>query len=761
MKAKQLNTTMKAIAAFTTSMLVASNALSQEAETYVLEELIVTAQKRSESIQDIPISITAFSDKQLNSLGIYETGDLGQFVSGLEIGNSSGEGSQLIFFLRGAGLNDFNTNNAGPVGLYSDEVYVSSPALSPFQLFDAERIEILKGPQGTIYGRNTTGGAIKFITKKPTRDTKIAGRWRIGNFGTNALEGSVSGALSDTVSGRVAVTKEDSDGFGTNQLDGSDTNGVDTGAYRGLLLIEPSDDLSILLNVHGAQVDSPGSSFSPLGTLDPTTGEVCSDELIAANRCVDLLGYRSPDNELEGNYNSINNISLKTTGAYAEINYDFNDLTFTSVTAYDELERSLPEESDGSPASILSIDYGVDSETFSQEFRLTGATSKMDWLAGAFYLEEDISQNQSIDLFRSFRAFTGGQADPSGSVTGAPILFARALNNQHLETAAAYGQASFQITDTLSATLGGRYTKETRDFDAIAQFEEPETFGPEPLPVYSFTGLKTSSDAFSYRAALEYKPSNTSLFYASVSRGFKSGGFNGGFLDLNLELAERQLEAYDPEFVTAYEVGYKSDFLDSRLRFNASVFYNDFKDLQVFSQVNNGSLPVLVLDNASNAESSGVEFDLAAILADGLTLSINAAFIDSELKDFISSDTGQNFSGNQIAQTPETSISSLLKYERGIFNGGMMTAQASVAYKDDLFFTTENNPLVGQEAYTLVNARLAYTTPSERWTFTAFVNNLTDERYKTNVSDIRDITASYVRTFGTPRTYGLEVAINF
>lgn len=755
------NTKMTALALCLAPLFITTNVSAQLVDEYVLEELIVTAQKRSESVQDIPISIAAFSDKQLTSLGIYETGDLGQFVPGLEIGNSSGEGSQLIFFLRGAGLNDFNTNNAGPIGLYSDEVYVSSPALSPFQMFDAERVEILKGPQGTIYGRNTTGGAIKFITKKPTRETKVSGRWRFGNNGANTVEGAVSGSLSETVSARVAISKDDSDGYGTNLSDGSSVNGVDTGAYRALLNIEPNDDLSILLNVHGARVDSQASSFSPLGTLDPITGEVCGNAAIAANQCVDRLGYQSPDNELDGNYSSNENVYLRTTGAYAEVNYDVGDITFTSVTAFDTLDRTLPEESDGNPFSVFSVNYGVESDTFSQELRLTGSTSNMDWLAGVFYLDEEIIQSQTIDLFREFRAFTGGLADPTGAITGAPILFARGINTQQLETGAIYGQVNYQLNDSWAATVGVRYTEESRTFNAIGQFEEPETFGPEPEISYRFSGLETSSDAFSYRLAVEYKPTNEALFYGSVSRGFKSGGFNGGFLDLDLELAAIQLEAYDPEFVTAFELGYKADFLNSRLRFNAAAFYNDFTDLQVFSQVNDGTLPILVLDNASDAQSSGIEIDVAAVLTDEWTVTLNAAFIDSELINFVSTNVGEDFSGNQIAQTPETSISGILSYERSLWNGGSLNVQGSFAYKDDLFFTTENNPLVGQEAYTLLNARMGYTPLSKNWSITAFVNNLTDERYKTNVSDIRDITASYVRTFGSPRTYGLELSFEF
>ena len=756
---------LKAVAAFLCAPLLVNNASAQQSDVegqgdteIYLEELIVTAQKRSESVQDIPISVSAFSDDQLNALGITQSGELGQFVPGLEIGNSSGEGSQLILFLRGAGLNDLNTNNAGPVGIYSDEVYVSSPALSPFQLFDAERVEVLKGPQGTIYGRNTTGGAVKFITKKPTREAKYSGRWRIGNAGRTTLEASASGPLSETVSARVAVIKEDSDGFGTNLLDGSDINGTDSSAYRALVQFEPNDKLNVLVNVHGANVNSQATSFSPLGTLDPVTGQECSDERILANECVDRLGYRAPDNELDGSFNEVDDVDLSTIGGYVQVDYEFGENTFTSVTAYDELERSLPEESDGSPNSLLSINFGVESETFSQEFRLTGSRGNVDWLAGAYYLNETLNQDQSIDLFRSLRAFTGGAPDVSGSLTGAPIFFARSINEQRLETAAVYTQFNFQLNESLALTLGGRYTDETREFDALTQFEEP---GVDPVVNFDFRDLETSSDAFSYRAALEYKPNYTTLYYGSVSRGFKSGGFNGGFLSISPEDSLRQLEPFDPEFLTAYEVGVKADFLDSRVRVNAALFFNDFSDLQVFSQVNTGDIPILVLDNASDAESKGLEIEATALITKGLTASLSAAFIDSELKNFVASDTGLDFSGNNIAQTPETSISGILAYEMGLRNGGKLNAQASFAYKDDLFFGTENNPLVGQSAYTLVNTRVAYTSPSEIWTVSAFVNNATDERYTTNVSDIRDITASFVRTFGLARTYGLELRVDF
>lgn len=735
---------------------------AQEAEEQVLEELIVTAQKRAETTQSVPISITAINGDQLNEIGIDESDELGQFIPGLEISTSSGEGSQLITFLRGAGLNDYNTNNAGPIGIYSDEVYISSPALTAFQFFDTQRVEVLKGPQGTLYGRNTTGGAIKFISKKPTLETDGYFRLKAGNFGMTSVEGALSLPLSDTLAGRVAMIKSESDGYVTNLVDGSAQNGNDSGAYRAFLKYEPNDQLSILANFHGAVVDSFTSKFNPLGTINPATGGRCDNAAILANQCVTVLGYKSPDNPYEGNFNPAERMNMDSKGGYLQVDYIMeNDVTFTSVTSFDELDRTLPEETDATPNQILEIDYGVDSETFSQELRLSGE-GEIDWLLGGFYMSEDLNQNQGIDLFRSLRAFTGGLADPTGEATGgAPIFFARLLNNHSLDTFAVFGQMSYAVNESLNLTIGGRYTDEERSFTGKSQFEEAQTFGPAPIVSYSFDNLKTESDAFSYRLALDYSPSDTTMYYASISRGFKSGGFNGGFLAVDPRVIERQVQPYDPEFVTAYELGMKSDFADGRMRFNAAVFYNDFSDLQVFTQVSTGILPVLVLDNASDAESKGLEFELVALVTDGLTFSLNGAFISSELKNFQTEAVGGNYSGNQIANTPEKSLTAALNYDYYLSNGGKLNFISTLAYKDDLFFTTENSPLLRQEAHTLVNARVGYLSASEKWGLSFFVNNLTDEFYLTNATDSSDITASIVRTLGMPKNYGVEFNYNF
>ena len=763
MKMAILKASLLATAAFTSLSFVAAaqdeavDAQAEEAATRTLGTVTVTAQKRAQNLQDVPISINAYTGDTLEDLGISETSQLGELIPGLEISTSNGEGSQTLIFLRGAGLSDFNTNNASPVGIYTDEVYVSSPALTAFQFFDTERVEVLKGPQGTLYGRNTTGGAIKFIANKPSDEFELDATASYGRFDTTTLDAAVSGPISDTVRARLALAKRDSDGFGTNLVDGSSTNGTDSFAYRGFIEADLSDDFSILANIHGANVDSQGAAFRPVGTtLDGVTP--CSNEMILAGGCVDVLGYAAPADEYDGNYNPIQDIDLDSIGGYIQADWDIGNVTLTSITAYDDLERLLPEESDGSPLQLFSAEFGVESQTFSQELRASGGSDNVNWLAGLFYLTEDLDQDQTVDLFRELRAFTGGLSDPEGTVTGAPILFARVNNSQEIESTALFGQADFALTEKLTLTLGARYTDETREFSARGQLEDEIAFGA-PIVLYDQKNLETSSDAFSWRVAADYQATDDALLYGSIARGFKSGGFNGGFLSLDPAEALIQLQPFDPEFLTAYEVGIKSDWLDNRLRLNAAIFYNDFSDLQVFTLVNTANLPLNILDNASGGEVVGLEFDITALPTDNLTLGLSGTFQDSELTNFVSNG-GADFSGNSIANTPETSITGLARYDHDLGSIGALSFQGSAAYKSEVFFSTENNPVIAQDGYTLVNLRAQFTPDAGRWHAAVFVENATDEFYVNNVVDLSDF-GFLQQILSPPQTYGIEIGVSF
>ena len=527
----------------------------------ILDSIVVTAQKKEENLQNVPISISAFSGDDLATLGLNQSNELGQFIPGLEISTSSGQGSQLIVFMRGAGLNDFNTNNSGPIGIYADEVFVSSPILTSFQFFDAERLEVLKGPQGTLYGRNTTGGAIKFISNKPTDEFEFKARGSYGRFDTTEIEAAISGPITDRIRARAAVIKNDSDGYVKNLVTGDYENGVDTIAWRGIVDFDATDNFTIRGSVHGASSDSPG--FKP-------------NQLSVGPGGADALGYSAPADVFTGEYNENKKNDLSSIGGYVEAKWDLPAFTVTSISAYDEVDSVVAEETDGSPLSMISIDYGVESETFTQELRFNGQFGRVEWLLGGYYLTEDLTQNQTVDLFRELRVFTGGLSDPNGDITGAPVLFDRTLNDQETKSVAVFAQTEIALTDALTVTLGGRYTDEERKFGATSTLEDEALFGPDGVPIYNFTGLKLHDDAFSWRFGIDYALGDQALLYASASRGFKSGGFNGGFLAFDPVEAALQLDPYQPEFVTAYEVGFKSDLLDNRLRLNGAFFYNDF-----------------------------------------------------------------------------------------------------------------------------------------------------------------------------------------
>lgn len=737
----------------------------------LLDEIVVTAQKKAENSQDVPIAISAFSGDALEAIGLSESDELGQFVPGLEIASTSGEGSQLVVYLRGAGLNDFNNNNSGPIGIYSDEVYISSPVLTSFQFFDTERLEVLKGPQGTLYGRNTTGGAIKFISNKPTEEFSLSGRAAYESFDTTVFEGAVSGPIADNVRGRFAVNKSDSDGYVDNLLTGEPENGTDTLYWRGILDVDVSENVFVRANLHGAKVDSKAFKYNNFGIGPGGT---------------DALGYASPDDIYTGEYNRDGRVNTDAIGGYLEAKIDFGNVNLTSITSYDTVDYFQPEETDGSPANLLYVEYAVESDTFMQELRLDGTIgSSLNWLAGVFYLDETLDQDQSIDLFGDVAAFTGGLADPFGVATGgAPVIFARTLNEQDTESYAIFGQGDFAISDRLTATVGARYTKEKREFLASAQLEDdegfifpvfdamgdfvidPNTMGPATailpagvIPVYEFPDLSLSDDAFSWRLGLDYKANDDTLLYASIARGFKSGGFNGGFLNLDPAISEILVQPYDPEFLTAYEVGLKTDLFDNRLRLNASAFYNDFKDLQVFTLINTGTLPLQVLDNSSAAEVKGFELDATFYPTSNFLMNLSASFMDAKLKDF-QTDGGADFSGNKIAYTPDTSISGLARYDHDLSGNGSVYVQSSFAYKSDQFFSTENDPIASQDAYTLVNARLGYESENGEWGVALYGKNLGDTEYLTNVTSFSDF-GFYSRFVGRPRAYGVELTFDF
>jgi iron complex outermembrane receptor protein len=737
-------------------------------------DIVVTAQRREQNLQDVPVAVTAFAGDALADLGIQSSSDIAGVVPNLEIGLPGGAGNQPLIYIRGVGLSDTNRNNSGPNGVYMDEVYISSPSAQTFQLFDLERVEVLKGPQGTLYGRNATGGAINFIAAKPSRDFQAQASLSYGSFDTITGEAAIGGPISDSVRFRIAGTGTHANGYIHNLLTGRRENGQGSFALRGQLAVDVTDNFDALVNVHGGRVDVRSPQFRSLGLLDPDTGFTtpCAADAIMANRCGNVLGYVSPEGFYDGNYDRSDRLKSKNWGTAVRLNWDLGDVTLTSISAYDFDDKLHQEDSDASPAALLHLTYGVRSKTVTQELRLSGSTGSVTWVAGGYYLHEVLKQDQTGDLFRDLRVLTpDGGADPEGLTTGgAPVLFSRTLNRQTTEAAAIFGQAEIELAPSLRATVGGRYNYERKRFRAAAQFEdEIMTFSDEDgnivtapvpggiLPLYAFDNRK-SFDNVSFKVGLDYDITDDVMAYATISTGFKSGGFNGGYLSFDPVEAEEQAKPFNEETLTAYEIGLKSTLLDRRLRFNAAAFYYDYKDLQLYTLINTGAIPVSLLANAANATIYGAEFEMIARPVDRLDITLNLGLLDTEIKDFVSA--GTDYSGNRLALSPKVNFSGVANYEIPLSNAVALALQPSVSYRSSQFFSTDNNPLLKQKGYWLLGGRIAVKDEDGRWEAALFGRNLTRKKYINFAVDLADF--GFVEQFqGQPRSFGVEFRVKY
>jgi iron complex outermembrane recepter protein len=731
-----------------------------------LQTIIVTAQRRSEDIQDVPISIQAFTGKELQERGIKSSVDIDQLTPNVDIALPSGVGNQPIITIRGIGLNDYDTNNAGPNGVYADDVYLSNPSSQSFQTFDLERVEVLKGPQGTLYGRNTSGGAINFISAQPTSSFVANFHADYSSYNTVNLEGAVSGPLSNDWEGRFAFVENHSEGYLYNSyLD--EYNSTQNYALRAMLRFKPSDSFSILFSVHGGQVNNPFAGYQHLGDFVPGTQfnavpTQCSVQQTYANKCTDLFGYGHVGGFYDQASEQQDRTKMNSLGGSTRVEAKLGDLNLTSISAFEHLDKVDNEDGDSTPYRMLEATYGVQSNAFTQEFRLSKTSDRYNWVAGVYYLYENLHQDQPLALLLDGDEFFGAGAFDGVAVTQFDT------SRQVTKSYAAFGQSEFHLTDDLKMTLGGRFTSEKKNFqyEGAAQYQEGgiDNFGPV-IPLASVDN-NLSDSAFSWRAGLDYTITNGVMAYASVATGFKSGLFNGTFLSTNPAEIERQLTPVQPEKVTAYEVGIKSSLFSDRLIANAAVFYNDYRDMQVFVSVppipGGGGAPLQVLDNAQRAHTQGAELSLLGKPWSPLTLSAQVGFLQTELDKFVADvDPSQpNYSGNQLPLSPRWSVVLAGDYKIP-FGTNALDFQANASYKDHQFFDVSNDPYITQDAYWIANARIAYQFVSDNFEIAAYMRNIGNRQYYVDKFDLTVPFGFIQGIVGAPRTTGIEFNARF
>ncbi|MFI4934091.1 MAG: TonB-dependent receptor [Caulobacterales bacterium] len=758
-----------------------------------VREVVVTAQRRTQNIQDVPGSVQAVSSAQLLSLGIKSTQDLGQITPNVTIISPIGAGNQPLITIRGIGLNDFDTNNAGPNGVYVDDVYLSAPGVQNFSMFDIAQVQVLKGPQGTLYGRNTSGGALLFTSNRPTDHFTADLHGEYGNYNTLQLMGAVGGPLAPGLDGRIAVVVNHSDGYMHNFLTGHPYDNVNNEAIRLQLQYEPNDKLKLYFNTTIGYLNNHPQPYGHIGTFVTGTQNTpsptpCTPAQAFAGGCVDLYGYGTPP-QWQGAFAQTKNLTNLAAITQFRADYKAGPITLTSITSWQYDKKFHPEDTDGDPLNLIRATYGVNSNTYTQEFRAAQDEKNFNWVAGAYYLHETLKQNQPLSLFFDGDLGGGFGITPGpGAFDGiAQIIYDN--SSQTTDTAAVFAQGDY-TWDKLTLTLGGRYTWERKNFlyAQSIQFQGGGrgNYGPLMYPAppppgctdncsnnlqltpFGFPPLNQSASNFTYRAALKYQITDQAQVYGSVSSGFKSGDFNGSFLSNDYNTVLVQLRAVKPEQVTAYEIGEKATFFDRRLTLNAALFYNAYSNEQVFATVlttltlaNGGVVPIqaLVLGNIKSSHTEGAEFQITAVPIDGLTIDLEPALLQTKVDNGLFPG-GANFTGNQLANAPKFTFTAVVEYRWALANGDDIHFRWNSNYRSHYWFDSTNDPYIQQNGYWLHNLNIDYES-RQHWVAGVFVRNIANEKYNLTSSDISSPFGFLEPVEGPPRMYGVELTYHY
>lgn len=717
----------------------------EDASARRLESIVVTAQKRAEDVQDVPIAITALSSSTLEKQRVTDVTSLDNLVPGLRIAAADAAANPKIF-IRGAGLNDFNPTSSSGVGLYADGVYIGSPLAQFSTFYDLDRVEVLRGPQGTLYGRNTTGGAINVISKRPTFSPEGYASIEAGNFGSVELNAAYGGPIvGDKLAFRVAGQYAEDDGFSTNAVTGNKVNNAERYAVRGSLLYTPDDLTDILLTVNtfsnrGGAVQPKSRQLFPVDPSAVGPDGVCAPAFFRSGLCTDALGFADTNADpytITADVEGKDKVDLWS--AALTIDREIGDLTLTSITAYQDVERSAHENTDSSPLQMLEAFYNNTQEQFSQELRLASDGERLKWVVGGYYMKDTTTSDSAYDILRILRPLFITPENPTGVSPENSVIYLGYPYTQKTDSYAVFGQADYELAPGLILTAGLRWSADEKSMDY-------STLAEGVLPVFSYRADKTFSD-WSGKIGLKYDLTDTTNIYASYSRGYKSGGFFGGNAD-----SPEQIAPYENETVNAYEIGSKSDLWDNRLRMNLSGFYYDYQDIQAYSTVERNGLTVQVLDNAAGAEMYGAEAEFTVMPIENLDLSLGLAWLHAKYGDYNS--LGDDYSGNQMPQAPEYSLTSRAAYAIHTKTGVVITPSVDVSYRSKVYFDSTMRERLSDPELWLVGAELSVMSPDGSIEAGLWGRNLTDEAYLTSANPIDSLGVDLL-TYSRPRSAGL------
>jgi iron complex outermembrane receptor protein len=697
-----------------TALLLAAPALAQTAGDDAADgDIVVTATKTGATrLQDTPLAVTAFNAETLDKVAVKDIRDLVSLTPNLLV-TQNASFSQV--YIRGIGSNNVFGGSDPSSTIHQDGVYLARPASYLTNFLDVERIEVLRGPQGTLYGRNSVGGTINVISRKPgsALDAKVQATY--GNYDFARLEGYISGPVSDSVGASLSLIASRRDGFLKNVAPvGGDADDEGTIGGRAQLRFTPTSALEII--VRGDYMDSDDALAGYIKLLQTTTDPVANSVLGDYRRiAVNILPVSK----------------RRQWGTAAEINYDFGGgIQLKSLTAYRANRLIQVGDTDGTSLNIRRTDQFEDQHQFSQELNLTGQVGALSFIVGGYYFDENILVDSSVTTFAS-----------NVRANFNPVIKTNAL--------AGFAQGSFAITDRISLTAGIRYMREKKNFAQRATNFVLSTGLPQPTYPRIYTTGATY-DAWTPKFGIEFRPVDRVLLYVSATNGFKSGGFN--FSSAN------PLQGFAPETLWSYEGGAKFDLFDRLLRLNATYFHYDYKDLQVQSFLSPG---VIDITNAADAKVDGVEFEGQLRPASWAQLGGNLAYLDARYANYTSAlapgNIPFNASGNRLNLSPKWSYT-LWGQLDAKFAGGELFARGEYSHRTRQFFTAQNAGLDTQAPYGLINASIGYSLPGDHLQIIAFGRNLSDEAYVTSTASFA---SGIVGRVGEPRTYGLRLIARY
>jgi iron complex outermembrane receptor protein len=717
------------------SMFLIGNANGQVADASsreYIEEILVTAERRAQSVQSIPSAISALSDEQLKALGIDSATTLQFGVPSVFVGDGS---TQTFITIRGVGPTPQGQSGTSSVSVSVDGVYQSRTLAMGLAQVDLDRVEVLRGPQGTLYGRNATGGAINFITKAPTDafEAKLAAGY--SEYDQSHMQAIMNLPMGDRVRTRFAVDYTDRrDGFIENINPGrEDVNELESLAARLRVTADLTDDLTVDMGLSSLKNEGTWTYFSQLGTP--------IQEVIDENPV--LLGATYyPGQSLTVSENDRNDATREFDTASLTFTWDSPIGTLKSITAYQEYDSDYSNDGDGLDISYAPSFANNTNETYSQELALSGSTGGLSWVVGAFYSHEN-------DSLRFNLAF------PLGIFPFPPGVYIDFLEPGYTQKSyAAFADLTYSLSEKIDLIAGVRYTEDEQSATHSSSFGV--AVGGVQIPIGDICSERTDkleSDSTTPRFGLQYNISSEQMAYVKYSKGYKAGGVDvyscGG--------------SYEPEEVESYEIGYKTQLFDRSVTLNVSAFHYEYTDFQVAQIVN----LTLAITNAGGADVNGIELEGMWVPNEHWRLNASLSYIDAYYTEFFNLDGlnpqlgMQDLEDNQLNGSPKESANVGASYTTETYSWGTLTAAVNSSYRSRTYFREFNSPEDSQESFTLTNVNLVWTSPSEKYQARLFARNITDEHYYQLLGASDGFGTRTTASWGAPRQVGFEVSAQF